>query len=280
MQSFEWREFSSVDFHQLGKTREQYHHAVQAVSLVGRRFLPEGTAQRSTLVWVPGLFRLAGAWVTANSTFRSSIGFDSFSFFLVDEKINLLASLDLNDKTYLQGLLWLEEHIARQGLKLTNLQMKLPYELPAYPTASGAAFDVNPEMALELGKYYHNSYISMRELKLKLQLDTSIITWPKDFDQALTFVIKDSGEPETSTRLALGMSPGDKNFDRPYFYVSTWPFVDVNECPSLSNGATWFSDEWTGAVLTADKLFGRNQKATLDQFYQEATDLLVKMLTD
>lgn len=279
MQSFEWKEFASSDFQKLGKTRDQYHHAIQIVSLIGRRFIPEEDKNRAALNWVPGLFRLAGQWVKGETSFRSSLGFNSFTLFFVDEKGNTITSFDLNGKTYVQGMVWLEEQLAKQKLKATNLQIKLPYKIPPYPTTNGASFDVDPEMALELGKYYHNSYILIRELKQEFEIKDTIHAWAKDFDQTLTLVIKDSGDPETSSRIALGMSPGDGNFHMPYFYVSTWPFTEVEKCKKLANGALWVSDEWTGAVLKAESLFAGDQKAIANQFYHEATSQLVKLLT-
>lgn len=280
MQNFEWLDFAPVDYQKLRQTREYYHHAVQYVSLVGRRFIPEGTQNRSSLIWVPGLFRLAGKWTEGEVNFRSSIGFQSFTLYLVDEKVITIASLDLNGKRHIQGMVWLEEQLAKLKLKATKLQMKLPYKLPDYPTINGARFDVPPDMGLELGKYFHNSYVSLRDIRREMKTEEPILVWPKDFDQVLTIVVKDSGDPDTTSRIALGMSPGDQYFDRPYFYVNTWPYADVDHCPKLSNGAKWFSDEWTGAVLIADLLLeAGDQKAILDQFYREAFQELAKLLT-
>lgn len=281
MLNFEWSDFAPVDFQKLRNARDQYHHAVQSVSLVGRRFIPEGTDKRSTMTWVPGLSRLAGKWVKGEKAFRSSICFESFSLLLVDEKVNTLATFDLNGKTYLQGMVWLEGQIAKLGLEATKLQIKLPYEIPPYPTVGNTAFNVDLEMSRELAKYYHNSYISIKDIKNEREIEEPIVAWPRDFDQVLKIIVKDSGDAETSSKVFLGMSPGDGIFQTPFFYVNTWPFVQVEKCKGLSNGGMWVSDEWTGAVLKVDSLLSARgkQKEILNQFYREATAQLEDLLT-
>lgn len=278
-QGFEWRPLSLSDWDQLRSSRIQFHRAIQNVSAVGRRFSPTSrNDEHATLQWVPGLSRLVSKWVKGTITFRSSICFDTFSIFLVDEKVTTLAEFELQGKTHRQLMIWLEEQIGKLGLAASNLAMKLPYELPNYESNSKVPFQINDMLfASELGRYYHDAYIVLRRLKEELKLG-EIVTWPHHFDLALDYVIKDSGDPETTTKIGMGLSPGDETIEIPYFYVNTWPHVDVNKCEKLHKGR-WVSDEWTGAILMASELIeSDNQEAEVEAFYRESSEQLLQLL--
>lgn len=282
MQTFDWRPLSRIDPAQISATRQQLHQAIQNVAAVGRKFLPKSQQDKqATLTWVPGLSRLAGEWVSGRLTFRSSFSLEAFAVYLVDQKVNTLASFDLEGQTQRQVMLWLEEQIGKLGLNAANLTMNLPYDLPEYPTQLGEPFHLEyPDAALELSKYYHNAYISLRKIKLQLGIESEINVWPHHFDQAMEVILKDTGDPETDTRIMLGMSPGDGRFDSPYFYVSSWPFTDISKGPKLSNNAIWVSEDWTGAVLLSKHILDGDQAAIVEEFYNEASSELIKQLTE
>lgn len=281
MNTFTWRPLTPVDPERVRQTRYQLHQAIQNVAAVGRKFSPESPGDEyAALTWVPGLSRMAGHWVSGDKTFRSSISPESFAVYLVDEKVIELASFELEGQTHRQVMLWLEEQIGRLGLHAPNLAMNTPYEIPTYPTQQGEPFSLaHPEAAAELSKLYHNSYVTLRMVREQLANKNPIRIWPHHFDQDLIKMIKDTGDPETNTYIGLGMSPGDKRFDSPYFYVNSWPYVDTQLCKKLSNNGIWVSDDWTGAVLLSKHLWEGNQEAILHQFYDEAYTQLFELLT-
>ncbi|MEQ9302290.1 MAG: hypothetical protein RJQ14_00130 [Marinoscillum sp.] len=282
MDTFDWKELVQLDPEDIRDSRYQLHHAVQNVAAIGRKFLPysEGD-ENAVLTWVPGLMRMAGKWVEGDISFRSSLSFDAFSVFLVDEKVITLASFELEGNTHSQLMVWLEEQIGKLGLEARNLTMNLPYSLPEYDTQSGEAFHLsNVRAASELGKYYHNTYVTLRAIKEKMSVKANINIWPHHFDMALDVILKDTGDVETNTKISFGMSPGDQHFENPYFYVNCWPHVDTQKMEKLSNNAIWVSDDWTGAVLHSKNLFVEpDQQKTLDLFYQEASQQLIETLT-
>lgn len=283
MQKFEWRSFSSLDFEKLRATRIQFHRAVQTISEVGRHFSPHSDIDESAaLIWVPGFSRLAGKWVKGRKSFRCSLSMPSFSIFLVDHKVSTIAEYALEGKNSLQVMVWLEEQLAKLGLKASHLVMHPPYELPSDVEDSGEIFQLaDPAYAAELAKYFHNSFVSIRDFKHRLrQKEDPIYIWPHRFDQALEITVKDSGDPETNSRIALGMSPGDEHIDTPYFYVSCWPFADIRHLEPLDDGGSWVAEDWTGAVLHAKDMLGTGQKEKLDGFYRQASDQLIKYLTN
>ncbi|RED94109.1 hypothetical protein [Marinoscillum furvescens] len=282
MQPFDWRSFVPTDSDDLIKARLLLHHAIQNVAAVGRHFSPPTANDlHATLVWVPGLGRMAGRWVTGEIDFRSSISPEEFSVYLVDKKVQTLGALDLEGCTHSEVLIWLEEQIGKLGLDASNLAMNLPYELPDFPTQAGQPFHLDSKRGItELAKCYHNTYIMLRQMREELGAEgQEILIWPHHFDMALDVIIKDSGDPETTSKIGLGMSPGHEHFERPYFYVNSWPHTDTSLCKKLSGQALWYSDDWTGAILPLKSVYEDNQPDTLHTFYQEAAACLIELLT-
>jgi len=279
--AFEWRSLLQLEPEKIQATRQLMHHAIQNVAAVGRKFSPQtDNDSYGTLIWVPGLSRLAGEWVTGNITFRSSLSIEDFKVLLVDKKVSTLASFELEGRTYRQLMLWLEEQIGKLGLEAANLTMNLPYKLPDHPILSGEPFRLEfGRAAVELSKYYHNAYVILRQIKQEYESDGEIVIWPRRFDMAMSITLKDTGDPETDTVITFGMSPGDESFPNPYFYISTKPFVDTALCSKLPDNALWVSEEWTGAVLLSKQLFEGDQELKVKTFFKESADQLIKLLT-
>ncbi len=280
MQSYKWKRFSPIDKDALVLCRKQLHLAIQSVAAVGRRFLPLSEEDmNATLNWVPGLTRMAGKWVEGNITFRSSISLETMEIHLVDRKVQNLSKFSLQGHTQLEMMLWLEEQIGKLGLHAAQLTMNLPYELPDYalPIAdSDELFDT--KQGNELAKYYHNSFLCLRKIKEEFDSENQITIWPHHFDQALQIKLKDSGDPATDTMITFGMSPGDEEFESPYFYVNTWPHVDTSSCGKLDNNAIWVSEEWTGAMLFTKHVIDGGQQQKVESFYAQAKEQLIKLL--
>ncbi|XOV92604.1 MAG: hypothetical protein ACFHWX_20655 [Bacteroidota bacterium] len=283
MLSLDWRPFEPLDQSRLSNARNQFHVAIQNVASVGRRFLGESkTDGKATLFWIPGLSRMAGHWVDGKIRFRSSLSLEDFTIYLVDERINTISSFSVKDATHRKIMLWLEEQIGKLGLSATELTLKLPYQLKYYPQLNGEPFDLDDrEAMLELGRYYHNSFLVLRELKLKFEWEKEIYIRPHHFDLAINLVLRDSGDPETDTQITLGMMPGDDD-ELPYFYVSTWPNVHTSKFKSFDTPGSWIEEDWTGAILPIDELLSYDkdmQQILLGRFYETTYQLLVEPLT-
>ncbi len=283
MLALEWRSFDSIETQRIENARVQFHAAIQNVAAVGRRFLKESpNDEYATLFWVPGLLRLAGHWVEGNTKFRSSISFSDFNIYLVDDRVNTISSFAINGHTHRQIMLWLEEQIGTLGLSASMLTLSLPYELQEYPQLNGIPFDLEDTEAMEeLGKYYHNAFLVLREFKIKQDLEGDINIWPHHFDAAISVTLKETGDLETDTSITLGMMPGDESSGKPYYYVSTWPHVHTSKMKPFDGPGNWIEEDWTGAILTDEELKATiNQKEALNSFYDNAFSVLTKTLTE
>lgn len=282
MDAFSWNPLVPVDPEEIRIARYQLHQAIQNVAAVGRKFLPSAKRdQNATLSWIPGLRRMAGKWVKGDVSFRSSFSFEEFAIYLVDEKVQTLSFFNCQESTLTELMLWLEEQIGKLGLEAKNLTLHLPYDLPETLVNVGYPFQLDSlRGAKELTKYYHNTYLLLRELKQNFASSSNINIWPHHFDMAMDVLLRDTGDPETNTQISLGLSPGDDQFDNPYLYVNCWPHVDTENLPQLSNNAIWISEDWTGAVLLAKHLqASKDQESTAKTFFAEASTILINQLT-
>ena len=70
------------------------------------------------------------------------------------------------------------------------------------------------------------------------------------------------------------MSPGDQNFDRPYFYINPYGIEKPADLPDPIGGARW-ADQWFGAVLTADQILASSDPAaTTNSFLNETVAMM------
>ena len=281
MSAFDWKPMMQIDPEDIRDAKSILHQAIQNVASIGRKFLdPQPPEFNSRMVWVPALTRMAGGWIPAETTFRSSLSLESFEIFIVDRKVHTLASFPLEGKNYSQLMIWLEEQIGKFGLDASNLTLNLPYKIPDHPVQQGEPFHIKSKRGLsEFSKFYHNTYIALRKIKERYE-NAEIYIWPNRFDISMEITLKDTGDHDTNTRIAFGMSPGDKIFHNPYFFVSTWPNIDTEKCSKLSNNAIWMSEDWTGSVLLSKHIYEGDQQAKLEQFYNESGEQLIKLLLE
>jgi hypothetical protein len=256
MSTDNWKVLQYPSADELEVARHQFHQAIQNVGSIGRSFLSEDPSDvTANLEWDSKLQRLAGRWIEGDEVFRSSFSLSDFSVLLVDELYNTISSISLQAKKQTDVMIWLEEQIAELGLKSSDISLKLPYTIPEYPTAKREAFnEVNPMAAQELEAWFHNTDLVLKRITAEIDGASEVRCWPHHFDIASLITLVDTGDAETSKSINIGMSPGDGNYNEPYFYVSPWPYP-VSELPDISpTGGFWHEENWIGAILRASDM--------------------------
>lgn len=137
-------------------------------------------------------------------------------------------SFPLAGKTLAQALVWADGRYGTpRGAHLRD------YDLPVSPLRTGATFVGYPEQLAALARWYELGHEVLGEIAPA----GDIRIWPHHFD--LGAIVDGVG---------VGLSPGDRFYDEPYFYVT--PRTGDTRVPVLPSGQ-WRSEDWTGAVLTA-----------------------------
>lgn len=279
----EWANFPEISNNDLGFVRKQFHLAVQNVAVVGRTYLSNSiNDENAALHWVPGFWRMAGKWVNGeDKVFRSSVSLKDFNIYLVDQRVNQLAKFPLHGKTHNQVMIWLEEQILSLGLFSKALNLKMPYDLPEFNDWHKEKFsEIDPLLSQNFGQYYHNTYLILNELRSLFPVGSDCQIWPHHFDEAVTFTLKDTGDPATNMVVTAGFSPGDQYYKEPYFYVNSWPFVESDHLKKIKYGFA-HENEWVGTVLLLNDLQKESdQYESLYNFFSENLSYLANFLLD
>lgn len=280
----DWQLLTFPDLSDLSQAREQFHQAIQNVAAVGRSFLPPSEEdENANLEWDFSLQRIAGRWVDADIKFRSSISLRKFEVYLVNEKLETISSIAMQGIRQRDVMVWLEHELSRLGADFSKINLTYPYTIPEYPTAKKEAFHVtNMAAAKELGKLYHNTASLLKSILATEENVSEVKCWPHHFDIAARITLLDTGDPETSRSINMGMSPGDKYYDEPYFYCSPWPYPTKNLMDISGLNAHWHQNEWVGAVLPISQLSDYNliqdQRRTVLKFYSTTLKFLKEVL--
>ena len=242
-----WKALGSVGKEDLRAARDELHWLSQAAALYALAVLPKKDDwSHYALRWDAGRQKM----VTADSVVAIDLsrGVVEFGNKELDPRgMNLPAVLE-----------WLG---AAAGLENLS-QSDLPHEMPAHPLGEGAAFVLSDSRAMsELCDWYSAAADTLAGL------GTAHI-WTHHFDMA---AVTYRGEGER--QVLSGLSPGDADYDEPYFYVTPWPHPDADALPELSSGH-WHAKNWIGAILTSSALhLHEDPKAAATLFMAEAIRL-------
>lgn len=138
---------------------------------------------------------------------------------------------------------WLDRRLIDAGLKPT-LGVKVPYEMP--PGLLGRPKEEAPHLAA-LASWFAAGAEVLEAFRKKHSRHKpgALRCWPRHFDLATRI------ELGGGCAVGAGMSPGDRNFAQPYFYVSPTPKPDTERLPPLPPAGRWRTRGFFGAVATA-----------------------------
>ena len=107
---------------------------------------------------------------------------------------------------------------------------------------------------------------------------SEIIVNPEDFTISTQVLIKDTGSDETNSVINVAMSLGDVTHDAPYFYLNTWPHVDIAKFRALPHGANWYETDRTGARFTSEHFSGESNQEVLieEEVATQEVDVVIR----
>ena len=162
----------------------------------------------------------------------------------------------------------LRSALAATGLDARRFTLDRHFELPPHAVAGGHPFDDSRrEDFAELAIWYENATSVLGELKSRIW-GSEVRCWPHGFDIATLATIA------PGRILGAGLSPGDRMYPEPYFYVNVNPAPSRTALPDIAGGGFWNEKDWFGAVLLASRLGTRSaeQHAQVIAFLDSAVD--------
>ena len=233
--------------------RAELHLAIQIVGAAGRSYSPHSYEDEyGSLRWRHDSDLLVSEVIGTQQRIFASLSMSEFMLGVFKEDGSEIASLYLTGKSFIDAVNWLRKVLNDTGLDGTMLSMDLPYEIPEYQTKNEKEFQLKHEKVFsEFSMLYKNAVLVLDYFKGKYKRNaTEIKCWPHHFDIAIQLIYDDESEPGQKIYIGLGLSPGDEKFNRPYYYINLWPFLELkkHELSSLSAGS-WNTTGWFGATL-------------------------------
>ncbi|MBW4621495.1 MAG: hypothetical protein KME17_19310 [Cyanosarcina radialis HA8281-LM2] len=272
-----WQIVPNIKPQDLTESRLQLHYAIQFIAAVGSALAePLPDYSHTSLEWHPDLEMFVGAPIRAEKPFRVALDPVHLISQILDKQGEAIASYPLHQQTLAAGLEWHKQQISQLGADASNIAFLTypPDDFPDHPIARGTAFDASQAASdrEELQRYYANTHQLLQAIVATTEDASPIHTWPHHFDMATLISLpgQKNGEPMT---IGIGMSPGDRSYGEPYWYVSPYPYPNTGNLPPLEGNGFWHTQHWVGAVLTASRLTpdlaARSQvKAFLDSALQ------------
>ena len=182
--------------------------------------------------------------------------------------------LDLNDVTETDCVNWLDAALVERQLRPAS-SVKHPFKLPKDVVAL-TQFDaagLGAEL-LALSGWYDLANRQLQAFADKNRDITpgpsAVYCWPHHFDIA-TYVSLASGSLEEAPGVGVGMSPGDRSYGEPYFYLNPWPHPDTGNLPVPPAPGHWHTEGFVGAVATASEILTlEDREAGLATFIEQA----------
>ncbi|MEO1051578.1 MAG: hypothetical protein AAFX87_13185 [Bacteroidota bacterium] len=277
--SARWASLSNFDESQMAEVKSQLHQAVQLLGMVGRRILPHDPSDvTANLGWDDKHQALVSRPLAgAGETFKAGLKLKDFLLIIINDDA-LASTFELNGKTQGEAIAWLKSEFEERGFNSSNFDLELPYEIPEYPQQNGAPFEfVNPPLFDELGKYFANAQAVLEVVESNSENVSEIRCWPHHFDIATLITLKDTGDPETSSSVNVGFSPGDGSYNEPYFYVSPWPYPEKSQLPALESGF-WNTEGYTAAILKGSEIVANGQDICAKRFITQSIDPIKAIL--
>ena len=248
---FEWEYVGAMPPRELVRARTVLHNAAQYVAAAGKTLLPErADDSQSGMEWSDHFQALVGEPI--GDDLRVALRLSDVTL-LVLESDGVTDELPLEDRTLVEGLIWLQAQVDRLGGAERKLTLPTHYEILSPMKKEENFVFESPEPYGELARYFANANRVFRALGEELPEASSIRCWPHHFDIGGLLVLDPSKPPEEAKTIGFGLSPGDDNYAEPYFYINPYPSPDISKggLPDLDGAGIWHTEGWVGAVLPA-----------------------------
>jgi hypothetical protein len=246
----------SPQLQDLSESRVQLHYAIQLIAATGAALAtPNPDYSHTSLDWNPDLKLLVGNRITADNPFQVALEPIQLISLVLDQDGTKIAELPLHQKTLAEGITWLQSEIAKRGADAAKVMLLNypPDDFPDHAIAHGATFDSSGEEPRKiLVRYYDITHALLQEIVTSTEGASPVHIWPHHFDMATLITLPGTQQDEAMS-IGMGFSPGDLSYNEPYWYVSPYPYPDVNNLPALEGHGFWHTSHWVGAVLTASR---------------------------
>jgi len=273
-----WRPLSGVDVGELSEARLQAHYAVQWLARLARAAVPAQPDDSHTSL----------GWDDERDGFVTHPLNDGGRFGLRLSDLTLVAAggeagrperaFSLIGYDDAKAREWMGLAFAADGLDAQALDAPSPYAMPPHAIAQGGTYggaDMKSALS-ELAAWFANGQTAIEKVRRAMlghgHDAPTPRCWPHHFDLA-TLTSFPPPRRATTAYIGAGLSPGDRYYGEPYFYLSVYPAPDPSALPPLPPLGHWHATDFTGAVATATAILATGRpEADADAFLAAALE--------
>jgi hypothetical protein len=253
-----WDDIDGIDAATMIVLREAGHLAAQWATKAARANLPaKEDDSHSALIWAPETQSMLSQPIAISEVhLRVGLSFPDFALsFAVNDSAPETLSLAGKEISTVDA--WLDDQLIQHGLSPSSA-IELPYALPWADDQTLAVLPSPPGANLTpLADWFDRATDVIAHIKDEIEKLPSpsppiTLCWPHHFDIAALFLLE-AGDPEHTKSINIGLSPGDETYGEPYFYVSPWPYANIDDAPPLTVGH-WKSDSFAAAIATRQEI--------------------------
>jgi hypothetical protein len=252
----------------LRDTRVQLHWAAQVISAAADRWLPmQPDDGHSNMEWQPETEALVGN--AMKTGLRVALALRGFELRAVRGD-RAIATLALTGRTLADAMRWADMQIAgAEGDSPRGIHART-YDMPDHPVhAEGAAFSPEPVKLAALAGWFTHADAALRDLAAREPHAVPVRVWPHHFDIGSISFLDEPGP--SSRQIGFGLSPGDRHYEQPYFYVTGYPLVADPQFPPLPGGGFWREQPpFVGAVLLGSSIVATPDPRAASRAFLEA----------
>ncbi len=266
-----WQVIGTVNPAALGPSRIQLHSAAQLVAAVGKALAhPEPDDSHTSLDWDSERNAFVGVKVNHPES-QAWLDVPTLTLSL-SARGGSVKKLELGGQSLGEAFEWLKATLQDQGASPERLSMiGDPFQLPDSVFDQMDKFDGSQRAEFaEWARQYGNGKLILEELRKKRPGFSAPRVWPHHFDVGSLWA------PKPGQSIGIGLSPGDRSYDEPYWYITPSPHPGLDKLPPLEAGGSWHTQGWVGAVLPASRITGKSgseQEDQVERFVESAVGL-------
>ena len=165
---------------------------------------------------------------------------------------------------------------------VSNFTTERHYEIPETEQAQGAAYNrFNPQVFKTFADHFANADLVLKKIAQNYNNASTIRLWPHHFDLGLMINLE-KADSEEAKSVGAGFSPGDENYDQPYYYVYPWPYPPREKVSNaeLPGDSFWHTENFVSAILTAEMYVDTSdQQQAVRTFLTQAIQKSIALLS-
>ena len=261
---------------------QQQHLAAQFIALAGRYIVPP-KADFSNI----NMHYSAEKEMLLGNRFENEIHLGlhlvGLEIHIFDKQDKTIGQIELNGKTFKQGLDELRLKLIDAGVDVSNLKNEQPYSLPT-DSLTEDKFSTHEISALKNAMILRHNAEIITDLATRINGTEPVRIWPHHFDTGTFFATAQNKSGGAIQTIGLGWAMPDGMVNEPYFYLSFWSEKEIKNnsvLPSLETG-NWMMPGWNGAVLRQNEIISensaKNQYLRVKHFFEEGIAYLTEYL--